>query len=165
MVCTALVVQNSYFWKMLFLTIWALSLISFINSCLKKYNKDIQWAFFFAFLGVVFTKSPDFFKNQELMRLVKFLGFLLFLGSHIYIQVVSKTNKFNSILLWIQKFTLLAVFVTWYFKLPGSQPAVLLNLVLIPWIFLKFKSLKEPLKWSVINTITAILIELAIRVL
>jgi hypothetical protein len=157
------VLQISYFWSMLFLSIWVVSLVSFVNSYLKKHSKDIQWAFFIAFIGVMFTKTPDPFKNQELVRLTKFIGQLIFLGSHTYIHVKFETAKFLKSLLWIQKATLFIVFLTWYLRWPGSHPAVLLNLILIPLIILKFKSLNEPLKWSVVNVIIAVLIELALR--
>ena len=148
---------------MLFLSIWAVSLASCVNSYLKKHSKDIQGAFLIAFLGVMLTKAPDVFKNQEIVRLVKFIGQLLFLGSHIYMQIKFDTKKSLSSVLWIQKATLFIVFLTWYQRWPGSHPAVIMNLILIPLVVSNYKSLNEPLKWSVLNVITAVLIELALR--
>ncbi len=149
---------------MLFLTIWGFSLVSFINSYLKKYSKDIQWAFFIAFLGVVFTKTPNIFNNDELIRLTKFFGQLLFLGSHIYIQIKSQISKFLNPLIWIQKASLLAVYLNCYMRWPGSKHITLLNLILIPFILSKFKSLNGPLKWSLFNLFISVMIILGIIV-
>lgn len=119
--------------------------------------------FFLMFLGTRFVQYPIEMHSLENLRLTKFIATMIFTlgGSIIYIKESSEIVRKLSIL---QLLLLGIVYVTWYFKLPGSHPVALINLLLTLYLFSKLKQQTLPYILTFLVIAMAVTIEFILRI-
>lgn len=134
-----------------------------VFSILNRWSYLNILGFILMFLGTRFIQYPIEMHSIENLRLTKFIATMIFTlgGTIIYIKESSEIVRKISIL---QLLLLGLIYVTWYFKLPGSHPAALVNVLLTFYLFSKLKKQTLPYILTFIVIAMAVTVEFILRI-
>lgn len=134
-----------------------------VFSILNRWSYVSILGVFLMFLGTRFVQYPIEMHSVENLRLTKFIATMLFSigGAIIYFKESPESIRKLS---FVQLLLLGLVYVTWYFKLPGSHPIALINLLLTLYLFTKLKQKSLPYILTFLVITMAVIIEFMLRI-